>query len=158
MLYYCKKCGRIFIQHDKIELDYNCDCCTSKMYKVPKELYGSDLDFLGKNNLKAQKLREELVKTSSEFDQYLFEHRDEILTKKRGELDAKMAIGKAILNDADPEEAFKSKFVVRKCPTCGSTKVEKISLGEKVLGGAVFGLFSSDVRNTMHCKNCGYKW
>lgn len=44
------------------------------------------------------------------------------------------------------------------CPTCGSTNVEKISTGKKVLGGAMFGLFSSNVRNTMHCKNCGAKW
>lgn len=45
-----------------------------------------------------------------------------------------------------------------KCPTCGSTNVEKISTTKKIFGGAMFGLFSSDVRNTMHCKNCGYKW
>lgn len=45
-----------------------------------------------------------------------------------------------------------------KCPTCGSTNIEKISLTRKAIGGALFGLFSSDVRKTMHCKNCGYKW
>lgn len=47
---------------------------------------------------------------------------------------------------------------VPKCPTCGSPDVEKISLSSKVVGGALFGLFSSNVRKTMHCKNCGYKW
>lgn len=47
---------------------------------------------------------------------------------------------------------------IPKCPTCGSTRVEKISLGKKVVGGAMFGLFSSNVRKTMHCKNCGHKW
>lgn len=45
-----------------------------------------------------------------------------------------------------------------KCPTCGSPDVEKISITSKVVGGALFGLFSSNVRKTMHCKNCGYKW
>ena len=45
-----------------------------------------------------------------------------------------------------------------KCPTCGSTSIEKISLGKKAFGGAMFGIFSSNVRNTFHCKNCGYKW
>lgn len=45
-----------------------------------------------------------------------------------------------------------------KCPTCGSTNVEKISFGKKAVGGALFGLLSSDVRKSMHCKNCGYKW
>lgn len=45
-----------------------------------------------------------------------------------------------------------------KCPTCGSPDIEKISLSSKVVGGALFGLFSSNVRKTMHCRNCGYKW
>lgn len=44
------------------------------------------------------------------------------------------------------------------CPTCGSTSVGRISIGKKIFGGAMFGLFSSDVRNTMHCRNCGAKW
>lgn len=47
---------------------------------------------------------------------------------------------------------------IPKCPTCGSINVEKISMNRKVGGAMLFGLFSSDVRNTMHCKNCGYKW
>lgn len=45
-----------------------------------------------------------------------------------------------------------------KCPTCGSTNIEKISLGKKAVGGALFGIFSSNVRKSMHCKSCGYKW
>ena len=45
-----------------------------------------------------------------------------------------------------------------KCPTCGSINIEKIGMGKKLFGGAMFGLFSSDVRKTMHCKSCGYKW
>lgn len=45
-----------------------------------------------------------------------------------------------------------------KCPTCGSTNIEKISIGKKAFGGMMFGIFSSDVRKSMHCKNCGYKW
>lgn len=45
-----------------------------------------------------------------------------------------------------------------KCPTCGSTNIEKISVGKKIGGSMLFGLFSSDVRNTMHCKDCGAKW
>lgn len=44
------------------------------------------------------------------------------------------------------------------CPTCNSTDIEKISLTKKAFGATMFGLFSSDVRKTMHCKNCGYKW
>ena len=45
-----------------------------------------------------------------------------------------------------------------KCPTCQSTNIEKIPVGKKAVGGFMFGLFSSDIRNSMHCKSCGYKW
>lgn len=44
------------------------------------------------------------------------------------------------------------------CPTCGSTNVERISIGSKAVGAYMFGLFSSNVRNTYRCKNCKYKW
>ena len=47
---------------------------------------------------------------------------------------------------------------VPKCPTCGSTNVERISTAQKAFGFALVGLFSSNLGKTMHCKNCGYKW
>ncbi len=54
------------------------------------------------------------------------------------------------------EEQIESN--IPKCPTCGSTNIEKISATKKAFGGVMFGVFSSDIRNSMHCKNCGYKW
>lgn len=45
-----------------------------------------------------------------------------------------------------------------KCPTCGSYDVEKISLGSKAAGYVAFGIFSSNVRRSYKCKNCGYRW
>ena len=44
------------------------------------------------------------------------------------------------------------------CPTCGSTNIQRISLASKAIGGYMFGIFSSNVRNTFRCNNCGYKW
>lgn len=136
IILYCKKCGRqipVIFDWDDINKNRVCDVCKSHLYEVPHEYIDK---FRWRDGDGKQAVIEELVKTSPEFDSYLFEHRDEILAKR----------------------SFKGNLSMPKCPTCGSTKVEKISLGEKVLGGAVFGLFSSDVRHTMHCKNCGYKW
>lgn len=75
---------------------------------------------------------------------------------------------KKIIDDVNasltPQQIAQANAVARewqnrpKCPTCSSINVEKISVAKKAVGGAMFGLFSSDVRNTMHCKNCGYKW
>ena len=45
-----------------------------------------------------------------------------------------------------------------KCPTCGSTNIEKISTASKVVGASLFGLFSNTARSQYKCKNCGYKW
>lgn len=45
-----------------------------------------------------------------------------------------------------------------KCPTCGSTNIEKISTASKAIGFVTVGVFSSNFGKTMHCKNCGYKF
>lgn len=45
-----------------------------------------------------------------------------------------------------------------KCPTCASTNIEKISGADKVVGAALFGLFSKTAHSQFKCKNCGYKW
>ena len=45
-----------------------------------------------------------------------------------------------------------------KCPTCGSTNIEKISAGKKAIGFVAVGVFSSNFGKTMYCKQCGYKW
>ena len=45
-----------------------------------------------------------------------------------------------------------------KCPTCGSTNIKKISTTSKVLGAAMWGLFSKTAHSQFQCGNCGYKW
>lgn len=44
------------------------------------------------------------------------------------------------------------------CPTCGSTKIEKISNTSKAIGFATVGVFSSNFGKTFKCKQCGYKF
>lgn len=50
------------------------------------------------------------------------------------------------------------KYNAPKCPTCGSTDVNKISGTKKAVGFLTVGVFSSNFGKTMECKNCGYKW
>ncbi len=45
-----------------------------------------------------------------------------------------------------------------RCPTCGSTNIQKITSTKRWLSTSFFGLASSDVGKTMECKSCGYKW
>ena len=46
-----------------------------------------------------------------------------------------------------------------KCPTCGSTNIEKISTSSKVGSALLVGVFAlGKITKTFKCKNCGYKW
>ena len=146
MLCYCKKCGRIilFIIEDKLE----CDCCHSKVSPVPDEFLVGKSKMVINKNLKQQFINE-YIKTSPEFDQYLFDHRDEILAKQSAEFDAKMAHGKAILEEQSR---------VPKCPTCQSTNIRKMGGVERGASIYAFGIFSKKINKTFKCQNCGYTW
>lgn len=148
-LYYCKKCGRV-VENSWDEKDFKCDCCKCITYPVPSKYWLDGMDFLI-NEEQKQVLIEELVKTSPEFDQYLFDHRDEILAKQYAEFNAKMEHGKAVLEGKDKG----NKFGVE-CPYCHATNVRKITITNKAVHTAIFGLWSIG-RNTKnyHCDHCG---
>lgn len=149
MLYYCKKCGRIIFKMDFD--DKTCDCCKSTVFPIPNEYKGDYITF-------QNDLREKYVKTAPEFDQYLFDHREEILAKQNVEFNHKMAIGSAIGNGVKPEEAFKGNFNVAKCPSCGSTNISKIGFVNRTVSVGVFGLASSKIGKTHKCNSCGTTW
>ena len=92
---------------------------------------------------------------ASNYNRQLIEAMIELKKKDPIEYETKMIEfrkeSKRIMDEDDSD-------VMPKCPTCGSTNIEKISFGKKLTGGALFGLLSSNVRKTMHCRNCGYKW
>lgn len=142
MLHYCKKCGRV-LSHPNGE---NCSFCKSILYPVPEKYWLDGLDFLISNESKTL-LREELVKTSPEFDQYLFDHRDEILAKQSAEYNAKMEHGKAVLEEANRKVT---------CSYCGSSNVKKITITNKAVHTSIFGIWSMG-RNAKnyHCNHCG---
>ena len=56
------------------------------------------------------------------------------------------------------KERIEKQQNIPKCPTCGSTNIEKISTAKKAIGFVAVGVFSSNFGKTMHCKQCGYKW
>ena len=47
---------------------------------------------------------------------------------------------------------------IPKCPTCGSTKLKKISGVKRAAHMWTFGLFSKTSYSQFECENCGYKW
>lgn len=147
MLCYCKKCGRI-VQEEYDSSEQKCDYCNNLLLPVPDEFLGGRSKLFIKKEFKDQFIND-YIKSSSEFDQYLFEHREEDMFNKRMSDRAKLAHGASILEE---------KSRVPKCPTCGSTNIKKISGTKRWLSAGLFGLSSSNIGKSMCCQNCGYKW
>lgn len=143
MLCYCKKCGRIvlFIIEDNLI----CDCCKSEVFPIPNDFLIGKSKMIINEELKEQFINE-YVKTSPEFDQYLFDHRDEILAKQSAEFNAKMSIGKAIVEEQSRRAT---------CSYCGSTNVKKIGLLNRAISTELWGLGSKKIGKQFHCNNCG---
>lgn len=138
---YCPKCGDItFIQKSII-----CDFC-NEPYIVTNYEWHPDDWCSGKNISK--EIFEKYVKPNPLFDEELYNKRI-ALEKSQQE---------ATLDMMRMEKQQTQRANVPKCPTCGSTNVERISTAQKAFGFALVGLFSSNLGKTMHCKDCGYKW
>lgn len=156
MLMYCKKCGRTIIDSKK------CDICNSITYEVPEEyllLYNGKIYKNNLNENKKDQFIEECIKSSPEFDEYLFNNRDRIKAQKSAEYERDMAIGDAIRQGADVKTAFRNGGKnMPKCPTCGSTNIRKMGGVERGVSIAAFGIFSKKINKTFKCGNCGYTW
>ena len=98
-----------------------------------------------------QKLIEDLVKTSPNFDKYYFDNAINIKGQKDEAFNAKIAHGKAVLEGKDKG----NKFGVS-CPYCKATNVRKITVTSKAIHTSIFGLWGIG-RNSKnyHCDHCG---
>lgn len=146
MLYYCKKCGRMIQMYSNDEKI--CDYCQNIVIPVPDEYtIGRSKTAINKD-LKEQFIND-YIKSSPEFDQYLFDNRDEDLHNRRMENQAKIEHGKAIL---------KEQSRVPKCPSCGSGNVSKIGVIGRAISFEIAGFASSKIGKTHKCNNCGTMW
>lgn len=148
MYKFCNKCGNITLGNKYLE--EKCWVCGNIIITVPAK-YIQENEVLTDKEIENRSISliEELVKPSPEFDQYLFEHRDEILAKQSAEFDAKMEHGKAILKEQSRQP---------ECPTCHSKNVQSISGIERGASIMVLGLFSKKINKSYKCKHCGYTW
>ncbi|MBD5115623.1 MAG: hypothetical protein HDT46_10595 [Ruminococcaceae bacterium] len=148
-LYYCKKCGRI-AQENYTQDKQICDCCDSIMLPVPKKYLLDGYDIVLKSDDTEQLLIEELVKSSPEFDQYLFDNRDEILSNKSSDLNIKLSHGKAVMEGRDKGNSYGVT-----CPYCKATNLRKIGIVSRSVSASIFGLGSKKIGKQWHCDHCG---
>ena len=158
--FYCRKCGRISTVKPN---DYSCDVCSTQMCRV-REQY---LDSCGlMTEEKEQIVFDKFIKNSSQFDPAMYKIQKQYVKEKVAKIhaeekrDAKdAAIISALRAGADPKTAFVNKGQnMPKCPTCGSTNIQKISGTKRWLSTGLFGLASSDIGKSMVCRSCGFKW
>lgn len=105
--------------------------------------------------LKGMKFIQELTNCSDDDAQQLWCE----LSKQYGTKENNPAIPNLTLQQIAQANAQAQELLNKpKCPTCGSTRVKKISTTSKVAGAAMFGLFSKTARSQFKCEQCGYKW
>lgn len=145
VLDYCDKCGWIW-QNNHNQKDTFCEICNNKLKPVPNE-YFEDPNFkiLLSKRMK-QKLLEELVFTSPNFDKYYFDNAINIKGQLDDDYNAKMAHGKAILEEHGRRVT---------CSYCGSSNVKKIGLLNRAVSTELWGLGSKKIGKQWHCNNCG---
>lgn len=160
MLMYCKKCGRILMSHRKNI--GSCDVCGSVYYPVPDRyllIWEGEIDYDTIDKNKKDQFIEDCIKSSSEFDEELFNNRDKIRAERSRRYERAMAFTEAIRNGVDPKIALKNDGKnLPKCPTCGSLSVQKIGGVERAASVGFWGLFSNKINKTYKCKNCGHTW
>lgn len=147
MLCYCKKCGRI-VQEEYNNSEQKCDYCNNNLEYIPQQFLIGKRGIAINDELKDQFIND-YIKSSPEFNQYLFEHREEDMFNKRMSDRAKLAHGASILEEQNR---------VPKCPTCGSTNIRKMGGVERGASIAAFGIFGKKINKTFKCGNCGYTW
>ena len=162
---YCEKCGQVY----HIAFSKKCDFCGTKMKFLPEELkykyhiFVEDWSQISDEEILSRRenfVMGELINNplfSKEDYQKQVQKKIQI-NQRLEEYEKRKLLEQQSKNLARMQKEKDKQNCIPKCPTCGSTNVEKISIGKKAVGGATFGLLSSDIRNTMHCKNCGAKW
>lgn len=147
MFYYCPKCGNIKNIKDKSE-NLSCDICGQSMQEVPREYLSQSGTFF-KNQNERNRLIEN-IKTGTEYNADIAEHKSEIKAQKDKERNEKI--------EEKNEEISQKEFHVR-CPVCGSTNVSKINNFGKYAKVCAFGLLGADsLGKTWKCNVCGTKF
>lgn len=90
-------------------------------------------------------------------DPSFIEAMDDLKQKDPIEFQLKMSQFKTQLQQQESSKQTEEDNTPR-CPTCGSTDIQKISEAKRWLSTGLFGLASSDIGKSMCCKKCGYKW
>lgn len=149
---YCDKCGETY--GFLAEFD-TCKVCGNKLKIVPDKYFVTEeeKEFCELSEEMEQKLREDLVFSSPNFDQYYFDHRDEIWKELRKKSDEHYAKWEQML--AKDNGTDKGNPYGITCPYCKATNIRKIGIVSRSVSAGIFGLGSKKIGKQWHCDHCG---
>lgn len=150
---YCPRCGwiNIIVLGDRED---ECLYCKHKM-RDTNELYYEINDIVNNSNIDN---RHEYVMIHYVYrsPEYRKKYKDQREQKEKEELEEAKRRSNA---------EFTAKFFAErnsvglpKCPSCGSTNISKIGVGERALSVGMFGMLSKKIGKTHKCNNCGNMW
>jgi len=146
----CSKCGFIMPQNNKKKVGDTCNWCGGTYIEIPisEEEYEENThskDSLHYSNHKCQQYKLSLYK------QYV-ENLDTLDKNCQA-----FKNNQIVMNEVS-SCTIKEKPII-KCPTCGSTNVEKISTANKVGSALAIGVFSiGHISKTFKCRSCGMEF
>lgn len=107
---------------------------------------------------------EEMTPVSITYDEYLVlwnaTHSNDLILamndlKEKDLIEFQLKLSEFRRQNVERREAAKA---IPKCPTCGSTNIQRVSASSKAGSVFLFGLMSQKVKHQWHCNNCKYEW
>lgn len=151
--YICPKCGEIYSNVGCRNNSGKCKYCNSDLVKTLidiDDLYKETCDDYIENKDKVRIAANKYGKF--QFSETAYDER-----WKKIKTEAELRKMKSAQNNKS-SSFFSTSPTQPHCPVCNSSNVEKISVGKKIKGSMLFGLFSNDAKKQMRCKDCGYKF
>jgi len=133
LMKYCPKCGDITFGKNN-----ECSFCN---HTINETEYTYN-EYLKNRSTIKQKIKEEYIDNSPEFN--------EELAQKREEENDKVIHGKGTYRYSQEN--------VPKCPTCGSTNIKRITTLDRAVSVGTLGLLSGKIGKNYECLNCKAKW
>lgn len=140
VLKYCDKCGKLWFGNLYDEKSI-CAICKNLLKPVPEQYFREEereFRFDIDDDME-QKLIEDLVKPSPNFDQWYFDHKEEIRAEQNLKYRAIEAYAESLINGTNKGNRYGVKY-----PYCGATNVKKI-----------FGRSLRRFGRQWHCTHCG---
>ena len=145
----CYNCGQISCKNNEI-----CPVCSNSFAKV------SAFDAIKLNKMDRQQIRKWIeTKTGHPLKIEEIERQQKYMDNKTQELHQRQEAHQAKLK-AMTQKTLDRTNCIPKCPICGSTNINKITLTTRAVKTAAFGVVGAvdDAGKTYKCGNCGSRF